>query len=95
MGDEFDAINFDKQKINCRVLKAKEMLHQSCVKTGYEINLEQIITKDKSLDIFKDYNSDNLFKKDKNWTEFKFKQYSLNNSIKNVQTLINTGGIHG
>ena len=71
------------------------MLYQSCAHTGFEINFEQIITKDKSLDIFKEYNRENLFKKDKMWTEFKFKQYSLNNSIKNVRTLIKTGGIHG
>ena len=73
LGEEFDAINFDRYKIDVKILAEKEMLYQSCARTGFEINLEHIITKDKSMDIFKNYNRENLFKKDKMWAEFKFK----------------------
>jgi len=95
MGEEFDAIKFDKEKINVKILSEKEMLYQSAKRTGFEINLEAIITKDRCVDIFKEYNESNLFKSDKEWADFKFRTYSLNNSIKNVRTLIKAGGVFG
>ena len=95
MGEEFDAIKFDKEKIDVKILSEKEMLHQAATRTGFEIKLEAIITKDRSVDIFKDYNEQNLFRSDKEWADFKFRTYSLNNSIKNVRTLIKAGGVFG
>ena len=71
------------------------MLHQAATRTGFQISLEAIITKDKSADIFKEYNESNLFKSDKEWADFKFKTYSLNNSIKNVRTLLKARGVVG
>ena len=47
------------------------------------------------MDIFKNFNRENLFKEDKMWAEFKFKHYSLKNTLKNARTLMNAGGIFG